>query len=116
MVKNILRLEGLFFFLTALYFYQLLHGDWILFIILLFTPDISMIGYLKDKKTGAILYNLVHNYILALLIIAIGLFIVENNTISLIGLILFAHVSIDRFFGYGLKYSTNFKDTHSQKV
>jgi len=116
MVKNILRLEGLFLFLTALYFYQLLQGDWILFIVLLFIPDISMIGYLKDKKIGAILYNLIHNYILALFIIAIGFFIIKNNTISLFGLILFAHISIDRLFGYGLKYSTNFKDTHAQKV
>jgi hypothetical protein len=35
-----------------------------LFLVLLFTPDISMIGYLKDKKLGAIFYNLGHNLIL----------------------------------------------------
>ena len=116
MVKATLRLEGLFFFLSAIYFYQLLHGGWMLFIILFFTPDVSMVGYIKDKKLGAILYNLMHNYILALLIIAIGFLILKNNTLILVGLILFAHISIDRFFGYGLKYSTNFKDTHTKKV
>lgn len=116
MVRNILRLEGIFFFLTALYFYQLFQGNWILFVVLLFIPDISMVGYFKDKKIGTILYNLVHNYILAISVTAVGILIVKNNTVVLIGLILFAHVAIDRFFGHGLKYPINFKDTHLQKL
>jgi Domain of unknown function (DUF4260) len=116
MVKKILRLEGLAFFLLALFFYYQLKGNWLLFIVLLFTPDISMIGYLKDKKLGAILYNLMHNYILSIAILLIGAILLRNMTIILLGIILLAHVGLDRFLGFGLKYPSNFKDTHLQKV
>src|SRR3954468_10302586 len=107
MVRYVLRLEGLCFFLLSFYMYNNLHGNWILFVALLLVPDISMIGYLKDNKLGSILYNLMHNYILALLIIAGGLFVFNNALISQLGVILFAHVSFDRLFGYGLKYPSN---------
>jgi hypothetical protein len=28
----------------------------------------------------------------------------------------FAHIGMDRLMGYGLKYPTDFKDTHLQRV
>jgi hypothetical protein len=34
----------------------------------------------------------------------------------LAGIILFAHSSMDRLFGYGLKYFTGFSDTHLGKI
>src|SRR6266480_2321664 len=104
MVKKILHLEGLAFFLSALFFYNQLHGNWLVFILLLFTPDISMIGYLRDKKLGAILYNSMHNYVLSLLIIFVGTLIFKNSFIIQLGIILFAHVGLDRLLGFGLKY------------
>ncbi len=116
MIKKLLHLEGLFFFITAIYFYNNLQGNWLLFILLLFVPDISMIGYIKNKKIGAFIYNFVHNYVLALLCIFLGYILLKNTIVTLIGIILFAHVSIDRFLGYGLKYSTSFKETHLQKI
>jgi hypothetical protein len=115
MVKKLLHLEGLVFFIAALYLYQQLNGNWIVFALLIFLPDISMIGYVKDKKLGAAVYNLVHNYALAIIVIASGA-LIQNSTVVSVGLILFAHVAMDRFFGYGLKYPTSFKDTHMQKV
>jgi len=115
MVKKILHLEGLAFFLIALFFYYQLEGNWLLFIALLFTPDISMIGYLKDKKLGAILYNIVHNYVLSIAIILIGI-LFKNTFIVQLGIILLAHVGLDRLLGFGLKYPSNFKDTHLQKI
>lgn len=116
MVKLILHIEGLVMFLVALYFYQYFQGNWWLFILLLFTPDISMLGYLKDKRIGAIMYNLMHNYILAVLVVITGEFVFNNNLVTLLGIILVAHVGLDRFLGYGLKYPTDFKHTHLQKV
>jgi hypothetical protein len=116
MVKKILHLEGLIFFLTALFFYHQLQSNWLVFIVLLFLPDISMVGYLKDKKLGAMLYNLMHNYILALVIIVFGAALFKNTFVELLGIILFAHVGLDRFLGYGLKYPSDFKDTHLQKI
>lgn len=75
-----------------------------------------MIGYLKYKKIGAIIYNSVHNYVLALFVIGLGYLILKHEAITQFGIILFAHVSMDRVLGFGLKYPTNFKDTHFQKV
>lgn len=115
MVKKILHLEGLVILATSLYLYYVTNGSWWLLILLLLAPDLSMIGYLKDKKLGAITYNLVHNYVLSLVLIAVGL-ISQNSLIIQIGLILTAHIAMDRMLGFGLKYPTNFKDTHLQKV
>lgn len=115
MVKRILRLEGLLFFTTALLLYQQISGNWLVFALLILIPDVSMIGYLKSKQLGARIYNLGHNYILAFAVLVYGFLAADNFIVSL-GLILTAHVGMDRFFGFGLKYSSNFKDTHIQKV
>lgn len=115
MVKIILLLENLLIFFGALYFYHQIDGNWLHFLLLLFVPDISMIGYLKNPVQGSLLYNLVHNYILAIFLMLLG--IATNNTFFYnLGIILSAHVALDRTLGYGLKYPTKFKDTHIQKV
>ena len=110
------RLEGLVFFLLAVLIYYHNQGNWMLFFLLFLAPDISMIGYLKNNKLGAFIYNLGHNYVLAVSIIIIGAFLVENEFVTQLGYILFAHVAFDRFFGFGLKYPSGFKDTHLQKL
>lgn len=115
MIKLILRLEGAALFLTSLYFYYLFQGNWLIFVLLLFTPDISMLGYLKDKKLGAYIYNTVHNYLLGIAIILLGT-VLKDNLIRSVGIILIAHIALDRFLGFGLKYISGFKDTHLQKV
>ncbi len=115
MVKNILRIEGVLFFLISLYLFQLREQSWLIFILLLFTPDISMIGYLKNKKIGAVIYNLGHNYVLAIGLLILGS-LTPNDWMVIYGIILFAHVSLDRALGFGLKYPGDFKDTHIQKV
>lgn len=111
-----LQLESIFFFLVAVLFYNQVSGNWLLFVLLLLVPDISMVGYLKNPKTGALLYNLVHNYILALTLAIIGFTLLQNNFLTQIGIILFAHVSMDRALGFGLKEPTNFKHTHLGKI
>ena len=115
MVKYIIRLEGLVFFLLSLVLYYQISGNWLIFALLILAPDISMLGYLKNKQLGAIAYNLGHNYILALAVVVYG-FLSANNFIVSLGLILTAHTGMDRFFGYGLKYASGFKDTHIQKL
>jgi len=42
----------------------------------------------------------------------IGLLIIPDATIQLLGIILFGHSSIDRVLGYGLKIKEGFKFTH----
>jgi len=114
-VAKLIRIEGLIVFLGALYFYHVLNASWSLFAMLLLAPDLSMVGYLKDKETGALTYNFVHNFALAALLIGSGLF-TENTLWTSLGLILTAHIGADRFLGFGLKYTTDFKDTHIQRL
>ena len=115
MVATLIRIEGLIVFLGALYFYHVLKASWWLFVILLLAPDLSMVGYFKDKETGALTYNLVHSFALAALLIGSGLF-TGNALLTSLGLILTAHIGADRFLGFGLKYTTDFKDTHIQRL
>jgi hypothetical protein len=95
--------------------YFQLGGNLWFFLLFLLAPDISMLGYRIDIKTGAILYNLVHNYVTGTLLFGLGL-LTGINLLGYAGLIIFAHTGMDHAFGFGLKYPTNFKDTHLQKV
>lgn len=111
----LLRLEGLAFFLGAIAAYASTRGSAWLFVLLLFVPDVSMIGYLKDKRWGALLYNLGHIYVLPIGLIALAL--IADHTLTLqVGLIWITHIAMDRMIGYGLKYMTNFNDTHLGRV
>jgi hypothetical protein len=70
-----------------------------------------MLGYLINTRAGALLYNLFHHKAVALVIAATGYWMGAEWLIAT-GILLFAHSSFDRMLGYGLKYSTGFKDTH----
>jgi hypothetical protein len=115
MVKLFLRLEGLAVLLAAIYIYMLMEGNWLYFILFILVPDISMIGYIGNKKIGAFVYNMFHNLTLPLLLIVLGFFF-DMELLAFAGVILLAHVGFDRLFGFGLKYESGFKDTHLQKV
>ncbi len=115
MVKFILRLESLCFFLINLYIYHYLGKGWVLFILLFFIPDLSILMYIFDKKIGAIFYNLFHTYIWFFLLLVIG-FIMKNNLIVSFGVIYGSHISFDRMIGYGLKYNDSFKNTHLSNI
>jgi hypothetical protein len=111
MTMNIQKLEGLAIFIASTLIYFKSGNNWLIFVIGLLLVDLSMVGYLKDTKTGAFTYNLVHNYFLGIILALIG-FIIDNQIILMIGLIVTAHVGMDRFLGFGLKYPDNFKHTH----
>jgi hypothetical protein len=106
-----LRLEGLIALAAALTAYWFLDGNWWVFALLLFAPDLSFLGYSAGEKTGAKLYNLAHTYTLPALLGAIGWFGGLPWLVHL-ALIWLAHIGMDRALGYGLKYPGSFKDTH----
>lgn len=83
---------------------------WI-WILLFFSPDISMLGYLLNTKTGAMIYNIFHHRAIALVLVGLGFFTRQEIWTS-VGILLFAHASFDRMLGYGLKYKDAFKHTH----
>lgn len=112
-MKNSLRIEELAMTVAAIYFlslYDLGLPVW-LWVILFFTPDIGMLGYVINTQTGAFTYNLFHHKGLAIAIAAIG-FYINNEIIIATGILLFAHSSFDRIWGYGLKFADSFKNTH----
>ena len=74
-----------------------------------------MIGYAVNNKVGAVIYNFFHHKAVALAIMAAGIYLL-NDRLVLAGTILFGHSSMDRFFGYGLKYFEGFKSTHLGKI
>jgi len=113
--KTILHLEGAAVLVLALYGYMYYEFSWWVFIILLFVPDLAMLGYLYNQKFGAIVYNLFHTYLLSLLVYLIGA-IMNQEIVVLLGLIWTAHIGMDRMFGFGLKYPTKFQDTHLNRV
>lgn len=111
----LLRLEGLTVFVAAILLYASQGGSAVAFILLLLVPDVSMIGYTINIRLGSIIYNLVHTYAMPTLLV--GLALALNVPVLLqIAFIWFAHIGMDRTVGYGLKYPTDFKDTHLQRV
>lgn len=115
MTKFLLHVEGFSVLALSVYFYGHNEFSWLLFAVLLFAPDLSIIGYSAGNRIGAIIYNIVHTYTLALVIILIGL-LTSSPTVLAIGLIWTAHIGMDRMFGFGLKYPTQFKDTHFNRL
>jgi hypothetical protein len=112
-MKNVLKAEEVVMTAAALYalsFHMLGMSVW-LWALLFFLPDVSMLGYLANARLGAVLYNLSHHKGIAILVVAIG-YLLSVELLLSAGILLFAHASFDRIWGYGLKYTTGFKDTH----
>jgi hypothetical protein len=111
----ILRGEAIALFVTGVVLYLQLNGNGLWLLPLLLAPDVSMLGYLAGPRIGAATYNLAHNLVTALGVIAIG-WLVPVAPLALAGAILFAHVGMDRALGYGLKLPTDFRDTHLGRI
>jgi len=111
----LLHLEEAALIILTLFAYQHLHYSWLLFAILFFAPDLSMLGFLANARLGAAMYNLVHTITLPLLLL-LASYLKHWHLPSAIALIWTAHIAFDRLLGYGLKYPTFFKDTHLQHI
>ena len=125
-MKNLLRLEEIAQFLVCVFALITSDVSWWMYLILALGPDIGMLGYLVNSKVGAFSYNLLHHKGIALLVVALSipsmievmtLWSTDMGTLHatpplLLGIILFGHASMDRIFGYGLKFGDNFHHTH----
>lgn len=110
-MKTTLKLEELAMFLLGICAFGLLPFHWSTFLLLLFLPDISMLGYLGGSRTGALFYNLFHHKGVAIVLYFLGIYL-ESQQLQLAGIMLFSHASFDRMLGYGLKFETGFRFTH----
>ncbi len=114
-VRGWLRLEGVAAFVAGLALYGWLGAPWLAVLPLLLLPDVSMVGYLRSPRVGALTYNVAHNWAVGLGVLGLGL-ATGTVPISVLGAILVAHVGMDRALGYGLKLPTSFQDTHLGRI
>ena len=113
---RVLRCEGVVLLAGAVgTYFTGLDEPWWLVPLLLFVPDVFMVGYARSRRLGAVLYNVAHSYPApaALGGLAIAL---EESLWQGVALVWFAHIGMDRALGYGLKYETGFKDTHLGRI
>lgn len=110
-MKVSLKFEEIMMFALGILAFNQLDFAWWWFLVLILTPDIGMLGYVFSTKTGAFTYNVFHHKGIAIAVYLFGIYF-QNNIVQLIGIILFSHASLDRIFGYGLKFPDNFKHTH----
>ncbi len=120
-LRRWLRAEGVAAFIGGLAAWLALGAPWWLFVLLILVPDVSMVGYRRGPWIGAIGYNLVHNWATAGAVLGAGLVldaqgVAFGGAVVLTGVLLVAHVGIDRAFGYGLKFPTSFQDTHLGRI
>lgn len=109
--RLLLRVEGLAVFVAATLAYVALDGPLWLYLVLALAPDVGMAGYLAGPRVGSLTYNTLHTYPVSLAFLGVGLW-QGLTTLSLVALVWTAHIGMDRFVGYGLKYPTTFDDSH----
>lgn len=114
-MKTIIKLEELGLFILGIYLFSLLNFEWWWFLVLILAPDLAMLGYIFGNKNGAFFYNIFHNRGIAILAYILGSYL-KMELLQLIGVVLFSHSSMDRMFGYGLKFESGFNYTHLGKI
>jgi hypothetical protein len=114
-MKYSLKSEEALLFFLSLYVFHLLTFSWNWYFVFILIPDISMLGYLVNTKIGAHAYNFAHHKGLAVIVFLVGI-IFQITELQFTGLILFSHSSMDRIFGYGLKFTDSFQNTHLGKI
>lgn len=110
-MKILLKLEEAAMLLLSIFLLWNSNASWFWYLLLLLGPDISMVGYGVNNKTGAFLYNLFHHKGVAIVVFMIGIYL-GNELLQQVGVVLFGHSSMDRILGYGLKYEKGFEFTH----
>lgn len=114
-MKRLIALEEFCLFACSFLLFRELGYIWWWFFALLLLPDLSMLGYVVNNRIGAVLYNLIHHRALALMVGIAGYW-AHLDLWLISGIVLFGHSSMDRMFGYGLKYFTGFEYTHLGRI
>lgn len=113
--RLLLKVEGLLLLLVAMLMYRELGASWWMFALLFLVPDVSMVGYFSGAALGALTYNVVHTYVLPMILYTGGLLTERSGWIA-IAIIWAAHIGFDRLLGFGLKYPEEFRATHFGRV
>ena len=114
-MKNLLKVEELFLFGLSLLLFSRLDYSWGWYALLFLAPDLSMIGYLRSPRFGSWAYNLIHHKGLSVALYVLG-YLTAIPWLMFAGTLLLGHSSLDRVFGYGLKYPDAFQNTHLGRI
>lgn len=110
-MKIVTQLEEVGLFLFSIYMFSRLPYPWWYFPVLFFVPDVAMLAYLAGPRIGAYVYNFIHHRAISLACYVAGM-LFGLPALGLAGVILFSHSTMDRVFGYGLKFTDSFNHTH----
>jgi uncharacterized membrane protein (Fun14 family) len=110
-MRNLIKLEELFLFFLSVFLFSRLGTPWWWFPALLLAPDLGILGCLAGPRVGAFSYNLLHHKAIAVAALVLGAYL-ASLPLQLAGVIILGHSSLDRVFGYGLKYPDSFRHTH----
>ena len=110
----VLHLEGLALAVVAIVIFARTDGNWLQFVVLILAPDLSALGYWLVHLSARL------STIPCIRKSASGVGALwparREPTCAWLALIWLCHIGTDRFFGFGLKYATEFKDTHLNRV
>jgi len=109
------RVEAAVIGVAAFLIFVHLHYHVVWFFVFLLSVDISILGYLINKRIGALIYNIGHSFIVPPILLAIGI-MDGSRLLVAVALVWIAHIGLDRALGYGLKLSSGFKDTHLGRI
>jgi hypothetical protein len=111
----LLHLEGAMLLALSVSVYRAHEYRWWMFAALFLLPDVFLLGYLVNVKWGARFYNLAHTLAVPAIVLLSAIWRMDLKPLPY-ALIWAAHIGFDRMLGFGLKYPTQFKDTHLQHV
>lgn len=111
----LLRLESAAILIGAIALYADAGWSWLVFVGLLIAPDISLLALAVNDRLGAVLYDVVHNYSLPVALGVVSLLADASLGVQ-IATVWIAHIGMDRLIGYGLRYPSNSKETHLQRL
>lgn len=114
MPYTLLRFESFLVFMAAMVIYFSQGGTY-LGLLLILLPDLSIIGYFKNPRVGALVYNIAHTYVSPFILLIFSFKYLQLWGI-LFSFLWVAHIGIDRALGIGLKLPTGFSDTHLGKL
>lgn len=117
-MRRLLQAEGLALFAASLVAFHALGTSWWMYASLFFVPDVSFLGYLAGSRFGAWSYNILHSTLGAMLLAGIAWYVggILGQVLMSVAVIWLGHIGFDRMLGYGLKYTSGFKNTHLGKL
>jgi hypothetical protein len=111
----LLRLEGAAVLAASIALYADGDWSWLAYVLLFLAPDVSLLFYVAGPRAGMLAYDVVHFEALPVALGTVGVVAGADVAVQ-VALIWLGHIGVDRLLGFGLKYTSEFRRTHLQRV